>query len=215
MDSSANNYYSQSRAELLALLPQNIHLQHVLDVGCGTGMAGRLLKEKFAVEKVTGIEKMREYAIEAQKRLDEVLIMDAESPDVPFQSNQFDLILMGDVLEHMYDPWTALKRYGQFLKPAGLLLLSIPNIQYWRIIIGLLFGQWRYKSCGILDRSHIRFFTITSAIEMAKNMQINIIKIKYSMGFKGRIINSLTMGLFKGLLTFQIFLLLQNRDKDI
>jgi trans-aconitate methyltransferase len=206
-----NDYYSNSRKELFVLLPANLHAENALDVGCGTGVAGRYLKDHYAVENVVGLEKMPEIAARAAGQLDRVIVMDAESPDLPFQPDQFDLIVMADVLEHMVDPWKALERYRVFLKPEGLMLLSIPNIQHWRTVSLLLMGQWNYTASGILDRTHLRFFTRKSVMDLIASARLRVVRIKANMGVKGKIVNFFTLGILKNFVTFHFFILLARR----
>lgn len=208
-------YYSHVRQEFFALLPTNATLSHVLDVGCGIGAAGRYLKDNLIVENVTGLEKVPEIAAKAARQLDKVIVMDAENPNVPFRLHQFDLIVMGDVLEHMIDPWSTLARYRDYLKPEGYMLLSIPNIQHWRTVLALFGGKWDYTAGGIMDRTHLRFFTKKSIMDLIASARFRVIRLKANMGAKGKMANFLTLGILKNFVTFQFFLLLQKDVEDI
>jgi SAM-dependent methyltransferase len=208
-----DDYYSNSRKELFVLLPANLHAENALDVGCGAGAAGRYLKDNYAVENVVGLEKVPEIAAKAEGQLDRVIVMDAESPDLPFQPDQFDLIVMADVLEHMVDPWKALERYRVFVKPGGLMLLSIPNIQHWRTVSSLLLGQWNYTESGILDRTHLRFFTRKSVMDLIASARCRVVRVKANMGAKGKVVNFFTLGILKNFVTFHFFILLRKEDE--
>src|SRR3990172_3815198 len=110
MKEKPHSYYEWVRYDLLALLPKAVSLDHVLDVGCGAGVTGEVLKKEYGAKYVIGLEIDARAAQEAQRRLDEVIGGSVEREDLPFQVEQFDLILMGDVLEHLIDPWKALSR---------------------------------------------------------------------------------------------------------
>ncbi len=200
-------YYDRIRYDLLKLLPANVTLGNVLDVGCGAGATGEELKKKFGVKNVIGLEINLESAEKAEKRIDKVIRSDADVDELPFYSHQFDLILMGDILEHLIDPWITLARYREFLKPGGILLASIPNIQHWRTVLNLLLGKWEYKDWGTLDRTHLRFFTKSSICEFFSSSGFEVSKIDFEMGLKGKIINILTFGIFKNFGAFKFLIL--------
>ena len=152
-------YYSHERSDLLLMLPPRVKLEKVLDVGCGRGATGQYLKNQFEVKEVIGIEVNPEMAQQAQTILDQIIIGDVQKIDLPFDQHYFDCIICADVLEHLYDPWSALTRLSKYLKDEGHLLLSVPNVQHWSMIARLLAGRWDYRDVGILDSTHIRFFT--------------------------------------------------------
>ena len=150
-----DDYYSSARKDLQTMLPEK--LGRVLDVGCGRGHLGADCKNLGASE-VVGIEITEENAEAAKQRLDEVLCGNIESMDLPLAPGSFDTILCADVLEHLVDPWTTLRRLRDLLTPTGCVVASIPNIAHYSIILKLLTGTWRYEDAGLLDRTHLRFF---------------------------------------------------------
>jgi len=88
---------------------------------------------------------------------------------LPFEKEYFDCILYGDVLEHLVNPWWVLKDHQAVLKKGGAIICSIPNVRNYRILRNLIFrGKWEYTDDGILDRSHLRFFTLDSIQGMLK-----------------------------------------------
>lgn len=201
------NYFNQIRHDALALLPVEFLPKTVLDVGCGEGNTAAYLKEKFGAE-VTGIEINAEAAAVARKKLDHLLhgsIEDAH--DLP--ANHFDLILCLDILEHLIDPWAVLKRLAGCLKPEGYLLISLPNIQNWRVLIDLAFGRWDYTDSGLMDRTHLRFFTERTAKEMISAASLRIDRFRRSMGPEVKLLNLLTLGLFRSFLTYHLYFLAQ------
>ena len=84
---------------------------------------------------------------------------DIEETELSFQQEFFDYIILGDVLEHLYNPQKVLENIKPYLKVGGKIVASIPNIQHWSIIEELLKGNWTYADAGILDKTHLNFFT--------------------------------------------------------
>ena len=137
----------------------------------------------------------------ARKRLDVVVEGNVEAMDLPFKLNEFDLILCLDVLEHLVDPWAVVKRLTTLLKPGGSLIASIPNIKHHSVILPLLFcGRWDYVPAGVLDKTHLRYFTKKTAIELIESSGLRVDKL-YAKGMekqsKSRLANILSLGIFK------------------
>jgi GT2 family glycosyltransferase/tetratricopeptide (TPR) repeat protein/SAM-dependent methyltransferase len=150
------SYFEFDRPELLALIP--LAARDVVDVGCGAGRLGASIKARQACQ-VVGIEMNPAAAAAARTRLDLVVEGDAENLDWPFPSASFDVVICGDVLEHMRTPLAFLRRVRQWLRPQGLLVASIPNVRHHSVVRGLLEGDWTYEPAGLLDYTHLRFFT--------------------------------------------------------
>ena len=131
--------------------------KHVLDVGCSSGYLGRRLAERGAT--VVGIDNDEQAADEARAVCEQVLVGDVESMELPFPQHSFDVVLCGDVVEHLRDPQAFLTRVRPLLRPGGRLVLTTPNVANWAMRLGLLAGRWRYTDRGILDRTHTHFFT--------------------------------------------------------
>ena len=149
-------YWNNPREEVAALVPQNA--RSVLDVGCAAGEMGRLLKET-GFQRVVGIERDPESAARARDVLDEVVEGDVERIELPFERDSFDCIVFADVLEHLIEPQEVLRRFRDYLSPEGVVVASIPNVRFAGVIHNLVEGSWRYTDAGILDRTHLRFFT--------------------------------------------------------
>jgi 2-polyprenyl-3-methyl-5-hydroxy-6-metoxy-1,4-benzoquinol methylase len=140
----------------------------VLEVGCSSGYLSRPLADRR--NTVIGIELDAEAAHEAEAYCERVLVGDVESMDLQFEPGSFDVVLLGDVIEHLRDPVAALARLRPVLRAGGRLVLSTPNIANWAIRLSLLGGRWRYADRGILDRTHTHLFTratLQEAIEAA------------------------------------------------
>jgi SAM-dependent methyltransferase len=130
----------------------------VLDVGCSRGRFGALLRNADPGRNLVGIEPDPEAVKEAAHNYDEV-ICGLFPEDMPAGST-FDCIVFNDVIEHVVDPWTLLRKAERHLTPGGRIVASIPNIRYYIVVRDLLLrGRWEYADWGILDRTHLRFFT--------------------------------------------------------
>lgn len=129
----------------------------VLDVGCNLGGFGKSLKDK-GVRCVWGVEANPEAAATASGRLDKVVVGYFAADQVP--DRHFDVIVFNDVLEHMPDPWDALRIASTKLKPGGFVLASLPNLRHIDNLEHLLMEKdFRYEINGIRDKTHLRFYT--------------------------------------------------------
>jgi methionine biosynthesis protein MetW len=137
----------------------------VLDVGCATGYLGALLAARGC--EVVGVEQDERSADVARAGGLEVITGDIESTaDRERIPRGFDFVVLGDVLEHLRDPWDALAFAAELLAPRGVVVASIPNVAAWPVRLELLRGRFEYADFGLLDRTHLRFFTRASAHEM-------------------------------------------------
>ncbi len=149
-------YFEWDRPELLALVP--LAARRVLDVGCGAGRLGAAVKARQQAF-VAGIEYDPGAAAAARRRLDQVVAGDIEELDPGFAPGGFDAVICGDVLEHLREPALVLRRIRDWLAPGGVVVASIPNARHHGVIAGLLAGSWTYEAAGLLDHTHLRFFT--------------------------------------------------------
>jgi 2-polyprenyl-3-methyl-5-hydroxy-6-metoxy-1,4-benzoquinol methylase len=150
-------YYEEINPGIKRYIPEN---RTVLDVGGGFGALGEEFEKRG--NKVCNLD-ASEYAIrESQKRISESYIADITNPDkLPPEINgrKFDVIVFADILEHIYDPFSSLVLFSQFLQEGGRVFISVPNIATWTTRIKILLGNFDYSDTGTLDRTHIRFFT--------------------------------------------------------
>lgn len=163
-----NKYYDSVNPDLLSSIPQNASF--VLEVGCGAGALGEAYKRANQSCMYYGMELVEDQAKIARRRLDKVVTGDAEKIELDelevSHDQKFDCIIYGDVLEHLRDPWKLVERHKEWLADDGMMIACIPNIQHWSIIHDLLKGLWKYADRGLMDVTHIRFFTLDSAIEL-------------------------------------------------
>lgn len=170
-------YFSSVRTEIEGILPG--HLGSVLEIGCATGATMAWLRSIRSVSYAKGIEIAAEAAVQARSAFDDVVVGNIETIDIG-SGILFDVIVVLDVLEHLADPWAALRMLGRSLKPNGVFIASIPNVAHWRSSYPLFFlGQWDYQQEGICDRTHLRFFTEKTARSLFENSGCVIDKIEY------------------------------------
>lgn len=152
-------YHQNPRVEIASFL--NDAPGVVLDVGCGGGATGRLVKEKFPGTRVIGIELNPHAAEYARRSLDDVICANIDDVDLARHVGEVTIgtVLLLDVLEHLYDPWRALLRIRSWLAPGTRVLASVPNIRNLANLDELAAGRWEYGPHGVLDITHIRFFT--------------------------------------------------------
>jgi SAM-dependent methyltransferase len=196
-------YFEDERIDIASFIEEGENL--VLEIGCGKGNTGRVLRETNKAFKLVGIELNGEIAARAEKVFDNVLCGDVEALDLPCAYGPYDYVVCGDVLEHLRDPWTTLKKIYGVLKPGGFIIASIPTIRNWRVIIDLIFkGEFSYRECGVLDITHLRFFTKRSIRKLFEDNRFKVMNIhSNSFGAKASLINKLTFGLFDELLTLR------------
>lgn len=174
IDSKPANYYQNLRLEMLPYIPKSA--KNIKELGCGEGMFGSYLRENMGA-KVSGIEIESRFATKAKKNLDRVYIGDAESIIKKLPAKSFDVIVANDVLEHMVDPYSVLKEAKRILKKDGIVVSSIPNMRNFHVLYHLVrHGQWEYVESGILDRTHLRFFTQKSIRNMYERLGYDVVQ---------------------------------------
>jgi 2-polyprenyl-3-methyl-5-hydroxy-6-metoxy-1,4-benzoquinol methylase len=198
-------YFSNIRSEIFDIIPK--YSNRVLEIGCGTGHTLESLKEKKLCSETIGIELFASAAEEAKKRVDIVYCVDVEKEGVPVEIGAVDLILLLDVLEHLVDPWSFLTNLvATHLSPRGVVVASIPNARHFSLVLPLLGGNFDYVERGILDRTHLRFFTRRSAEKLLENAGLEITQTRStSLGIhlnSGKF-NIVTLGLFSEFLSLQ------------
>lgn len=167
------DYYQHEREEMLPFVPKNA--KTILEVGCGNGSFGRLVKSQQPCT-YWGIEAETTSADQATKNLDHFINMSFdECKDLP--TKHFDCIVFNDVLEHLVDPTATLLACKSLLKKDGYILSSIPNIRFISYLYRLAYkGEFEYEKAGIMDNTHLRFFTKKSIVNMYARLNFKIIK---------------------------------------
>lgn len=170
-------YHDNSRKELLSLLERPP--RRVLDVGCATGATGELIKTAWPGAHVTGIELNRAAAERAASRIDKVFDRKLEEIDFAAEgipAASIDTVILADVLEHLYDPWDALLRVRPLLTEDAQVLVSLPNARNLWLINELASGRFPYAAEGLLDITHIRWFTRAEMEKMLRETGYRVLK---------------------------------------
>lgn len=191
------NYYSLARPEIEAIVP--LSTKTILDIGCGEGEFLKLVKEVTSAE-TWGIEMEAEVAKKALAKADKILAGKIEDVLYSIPDNYFDCITFNDVLEHLQEPLDILKMIKTKLTQKGIIIASIPNVRYFYNLYDLLVKKdWEYKETGILDSTHLRFFTQKSISRLFNEAGYEIVSQKGLNGinsWKFRLFNLTTLGIF-------------------
>jgi len=201
-------YYAFVRRDIAPLLPASA--PRVLEIGCGGGGTLAWLKQTGRAQWTAGIELSPEAAAVARTRVDDVRCGDANVLLADFAQGTFDLILCLDVLEHLVDPWAALERIQGLLRPGGRIITSLPNVRHHSVVLPLLFrGRWEYREAGIMDRTHLRFFSRQGIAAMFGGAGLRELRAlpTYAWGSWDKWKDLATFGLLRGLLAFQYLVL--------
>jgi 2-polyprenyl-3-methyl-5-hydroxy-6-metoxy-1,4-benzoquinol methylase len=200
-----SGYFPKVRDDILPLLPERA--EWVLEIGCAEGATMLFVREKLKSTWIGGVDILEKSVEKARNRLDWVSQSNIETMELPFDENSMDLILCLDVFEHLVDPWTVCRRLSKLLKPGGVLIVCIPNILHHSVLLQLLL-QKRFDYCvdGVLDNTHLRFFTKLTAVELVEVGGLIVDKV-YSNGLevcsKAWFLNMLSLGVFKVVFEFQ------------
>jgi len=208
---SSDQYYNWFKSGIASLIPEGHHV--ILDVGCAAGVLGRRLKELNKAKEMVGVEIFKEAADEAEKYYDTIYRGDIEELILPYEA-YFDFVVCADILEHVRDPWNILRQIHTWLKNDGSLIICIPNVRYWKVLRDLVFhGNWEYTDAGILDKTHLRFFTRRSFLEPLAEVgfEVQYMRMEIS-GIKHEIANRITLRCFQEFMGKQITIMAKKRD---
>lgn len=183
--------------------------RRILDVGCGTGALGGRIKQERQCH-VTGITYSQAEVDLAARVIDEPLLRDLDHFDAA-ELGSFDCIICSHVLEHLHRPDLLLRQLAAHLEPDGRLLVALPNILHWRQRLVFLRGKWKYEDCGLLDRTHYRFFDWESAQALLNENGFAVCEARaYGtfpgsrfLGGMGRLLDERSTAIWPGLVGFQ------------
>jgi 2-polyprenyl-3-methyl-5-hydroxy-6-metoxy-1,4-benzoquinol methylase len=202
-------YFSNPRIDLIGLIPQKVN-NKVLEIGAGSCDTLIEIKKLGLAEEVVGVELLKlPESNQENSGIDKLIICNIEDSEIDLPHGYFDVIICGDVIEHLIDPWSTLKKLGHYLKPDGILILSIPNLREYHILYRILFlADFKYTNQGIMDRTHLRFFCKKNIISLVKSALFTPISIypifKLEVKKRGkRLLDTLTFGLIRDFLTSQ------------
>ena len=161
------------RRDLMSLMDFSKAGLRVLEIGCACGATLREIGARSPSARLYGVE-LNEKAAGIAAPYATILSMDVERLDPSQVAERFDYIVMGDVIEHLQNPWKAIENMRELLAPGGEVIASIPNVAHISTFYGLLSGCWTYEDMGILDRTHFRFFTKKEIIKLFQEAQFDI-----------------------------------------
>lgn len=194
-------YHDLVRHDAIAIMPEK--LGRILDVGGGIGATSVYLKEQGRAERVFVLDIIEDGFLPG---VDAHTSVNLDASDALAGIDEtFDTILCLDVLEHLVDPWSAVRQLTALLNPGGVIVASLPNVRHWQVVYPLVFkGTFDLADKGLLDRTHMRWFTRKSAIEL---MTCSGLKVQHVTGKlstkRWRLVNALTLGRMRGLFEVQ------------
>jgi len=196
----APGYYSHPRTQMRAFVPDQART--LLDVGCGDGAFADGLREQRRQRgrylEVWGLELDPDAAARASERMDRVLVGDAEDLVRGLPAGFFDCVILNDVVEHLAWPEPLLASLRRVLAPGGCLVASIPNVRHFPNVWDLAVrGDWEYREEGILDRTHLRFYTRESMRGLFARSGYRVVTqagINPTRSWRFRLANALALG---------------------
>jgi 2-polyprenyl-3-methyl-5-hydroxy-6-metoxy-1,4-benzoquinol methylase len=200
-------YFRNVRSEILPLLPPV--MDRVLEIGCGGGYTLEYLQRAGRCSRTLGVELFPDAAHNARQRVDEVYEGNIEQLQLPISPESLDAVLCLDVLEHLIDPWRVVQKIHSLIKPGGILVASIPNVRHYTVVLPLLLkGRWDYTPSGLLDRTHLRFFTKASAIALLESsgLRVDAIDAVWRTSRAVRVLDAVTFSLGRPWLEYQFLL---------
>lgn len=172
-------YSNAGNLPLLDLLPAEAG--RVLDCGCGAGDNARVLRSRgWRVTGITLSEKEQRLAAEHCER---VLVADLEDPLPDAIGGGYDAVVLSHVLEHLVDPQRLLSRIKGVLAPGGVVVVALPNVLFYPVRLRALFGRFDYTSDGIMDATHLRFYTFESGLDLLRENGFEVVKALAEGGF--------------------------------
>ncbi|MEJ8821838.1 class I SAM-dependent methyltransferase [Variovorax humicola] len=177
-------YYSNVNTTILDLIGAEV--QSICEFGCGAGALAEAVKIKNPTVFYVGIDIAAEPLRDAARFLDVAIQCNVDTyphwDDHPqmkeaIPPNHFDCIVFGDVLEHLYAPEIAVQQAVARLKPGGVLIACIPNVQHWSVFVQLVSGSWPRHDEGLFDRTHIRWFALSDMCLLLQNEGLSVEKV--------------------------------------
>lgn len=171
-------YHTNPRVEIMSFIAEPPGT--VLDIGCGGGATGRLIKQKFPGTRVLGVEINPHAAEHARRYLDHVVCAGIEAVDAgrDLPGPPISTVLLLDVLEHLYDPWRALERIRGWLSPETRVVASVPNIRNLATLNQIASGRFEYEPNGVLDITHVRFFTRSTLRDLFEQTGYDVVRLE-------------------------------------
>jgi len=198
-------YFNGARQDYVGALPPNAEAR-ILEVGCGEGATGALALGQGKCGVYCGVELCERAANIAKGRISAVVTGNIEDQELPWPSDWFDALILSEVLEHLVDPWSVLRKLRPLLKPNALVFASSPNVSHHKVIRMLMRGEWNLGDAGLMDRTHLRWFTPKAYRDMfqACGYIVDSVGEKERPSRKARIASFITLGRYRHLFVGQI-----------
>lgn len=203
--SKADTYFSNARHDIVARLNTNGE-SAILELGCGAGGTGAAALAARKAGRYVGIELDSRAAAAARVRLTEVIEGNVEALDLTPMTGSFDALIISEVLEHLVDPWRVLPKLIACVRPGGQIFASSPNVAQWKVIRSLIRGRFDYEQSGLMDQTHLRWFTPASYRALFEGAGARTVDVQALVppAPRTRLLNRLTGHRFEHLFTRQI-----------
>jgi SAM-dependent methyltransferase len=179
-----------------------------LEIGCGNGDTAAYALITGKCGSAVGVELCPAPAAEAATKLTEVIVGDIETLRLPYRAAYFDVLIMSEVLEHLRNPEAVLRTLHRLMRPNAIVLAGSPNVSHRSVIAMLLRGRWDYQPTGIMDTTHLRWFTPLTYRRLFEctGYIVDTVGPARTLNAKARAVNWVTMGKFEYLLHSQIYI---------
>ena len=203
----SSQYFKGVRKAFVDSLPRNPE-GRLLEIGCGEGGTSAYALAAGKCGWCCGVELCEQPARAARARLSQVIVGNVEQIELDLPEHSFDILLLSEVLEHLVDPWTVLRRLRRLMKPGGLVRSGSPNVCHHSVVRALLRGRWRYEQKGIFDATHLRWFSPTTYGELFEScgFRVDAVGPADRLRAKARLFDVATFGQLRHLLYPQIYL---------
>ena len=203
-----SSYFSNIRIDLVQFIPKSKD-NKILEIGAGGGDTLIWIKENGLAREVVGLELNRlEGSNQMHPAIDKFYFVDLEKSEIDLPFEYFDVLICGDVLEHLVNPWRVLQKMVGYLKIGGTIIVSCPNIRNYKTFINIFMkGSFKYDEHGLYDKTHLRFFCRKDLMKMISDEGLMIEKViptfKLVKSPKVRALNILTLGIMEEFLAIQ------------
>lgn len=206
-DAKPQEYFKGARPDFIVELPVNPQAR-ILEIGCAEGATGDLALRERKCGEYCGVELLPVPASKAKERLTEVVVGNIELIELTWPVDSFDALILSEVLEHLVDPWAVLKKLRPFLKPGARVFASSPNISNHRVIRMLMAGNWTLTDMGVMDKTHLRWFTPKSYAALFESCGYVVDSVGQigNLSRKAEVLSRLSLGHFRYLFVAQISL---------
>jgi 2-polyprenyl-3-methyl-5-hydroxy-6-metoxy-1,4-benzoquinol methylase len=203
--SKTPEYFDGARSDIVAMLPKS-STASIIEIGCGNGSTGAIAKDQGKCGRYVGVDVDETAADIARASLDVVVHGNVETLDFLSLDPPFDAAILSEVLEHLVDPWGLLSRLNDAMRPGALIFASSPNVANARLMRQLLRNRFDYVAEGVMDRTHLRWFTSDTFKEMFEASGFETVSVGplNRPSFKWRALNAMTANRFAHLASSQI-----------